>query len=545
MEAIAKQCYEQGLDVIGIQETRHKADHYFNLEKFHVLSGAATPKRTGGTQCWISKEAFGLHIETTHLHTRHATDRILIAEIKHPGLHVGVAVLHAPSADGQEDLQEWWQSVDRLLAPLKHLPIFALMDANSRVGSIVSRHIGSHAAVEENDSGDLLHQWLARHSLWIPSTFSHVHQGDSATWYYTTGASARLDYIALPLQFKNHKTKTWVEEEIDVQLSRTDHLPICMEIELWRPNAPGLPSRKRIKDQEKYFSLQNLCVPWHVDGNVHAETIEHHLRGMASGPRKMNFRRKAHLQESTRQMIEAKKRCWKSVCQLTLHRQSGVLREIFGRWKSLCEDPTPSTASFKSWIKWTFFEEARLRFLYRKFSRQVTVAVRKDDTLYYDNLAIRAGKADEAGGLKEIWSEIKAALPKSTRRKQLNTRTQQPCDSDLWDEHFDQLEAGQPISFTDLVMNCVEEQQSNRGKETTCLSLKDFPSRLEVERLCGRVKTGKAPGIDDINPAIVKQQPEEVGHALFQLMFKAWAAGEEPVPWKGGILCPIWKGRGR
>lgn len=196
MEAIAKQCYEQGLDVIGIQETRHKADHYFNLEKFHVLSGAATPKRTGGTQCWISKEAFGLHIETTHLHTRYATDRILIAEIKHPRLHVGVAVLHAPSADGQEDLQEWWQSVDRLLAPLKHLPIFALMDANSRVGSIVSRHIGSHAAVEENDSGDLLHQWLARHSLYgfprLSATFIRV-----ILQHGTTPQGPQHDWITL------------------------------------------------------------------------------------------------------------------------------------------------------------------------------------------------------------------------------------------------------------------------------------------------------------------------------------------------------------
>ena len=74
--------------------------------------------------------------------------------------------------------------------------------------------------------------------------------------------------------------------------------------------------------------------------------------------------------------------------------------------------------------------------------------------------------------------------------------------------------------------------------------MRDFPSLLEIERLCGQVKTGKAPGLDSILPAIVKSNATEVSRGVFELMFKAWAAAEEPVTWKGGLLCPIWKGKG-
>lgn len=75
------------------------------------------------------------------------------------------------------------------------------MDANSRVGSVTSPHISDHAAAEENAGGQALHRWLERHSLWMPATFSHVHHGDSTTWFHSTGVGARLDYIAIPLQF--------------------------------------------------------------------------------------------------------------------------------------------------------------------------------------------------------------------------------------------------------------------------------------------------------------------------------------------------------
>lgn len=277
-------------------------------------------------------------------------------------------------------------------------------------------------------------------------------------------------------------------------------------------------------------------IAWSVDVNTHADILEERLRGRACAIQKVQRRRKVHLRDATWQLIQAKKCCWKNLKAVRQHRSRGLLREIFTRWRwqsSYIYD----TGTFQPWLRWTDFEEARLMFLLRRFTREVTAAVRADDVAYYDDLAARAGTVDGEGGLKELWREIKATLPKALLRKKLNTKTQQPSDEELR-HHFDQLEAGKATMFPDLVHQCVELQQSRRESGVKYISLKDFPSRLEVERLCGKVKGEKAPGMDAIPPSVVKSNPVEIGFDLFGLMFKTWASGEEPTSWKGGTLCP-------
>ena len=543
MEAISRQCSEKTIDIVGLEETRHRADHYFQIEEYHVLSGAATSRRTGGTQCWVAKNAFGLQIREEHLRTRVALDRVLVAELTHPQLHIGIAVLHVPSSDDQEELQGWWQQVDLHLQPIRNVPVFVLMDANSRVGTINSRCIGRHDAAVENCGGTCMHQWLERNSLWIPSTFSHVHRGPSHTWFHSTGASARLDYVAIPLQFADHEVHTWIQDDIDIQISRADHAPICLEIALWKPNRNKDTDGSARAERSRQKRAEKNPRSWSMDVNTHADLLEFQLRTWSTELRTAKTRRKAHLQESTWELIKAKKWCWKNIQQMWKHRKTGVLREIFQQWRKLKSNPGHWGGYFQPWLKWTYFEEARLRFLQNKFTKQVTSAVRQDDVDYYNNLAIRAGEADDSGGIKDIWREIKATLPKAKKRKQLNTKTVQPDDRAL-QTHFDQLEAGEATTFYELAVGCLREQQLQRRVEVPSLELQDFPSLLEVERLCAKVKTGKAPGLDEINPTIIKKYPCEVGRELFEVMFKAWAGGEEPIAWKGGILCPIFKGKG-
>ena len=543
MEAISRQCSEKAIDVVGLQETRHRADHYFQIEEYHVLSGAATTRRTGGTQCWVAKKAFGLQIKEEHLRTRVAQDRVLVAELIHPQLHIGIVVLHAPSSEDKEELQRWWKQVDQQLQPIKNVPTFVLMDANSRVGTINSRCIGRHDAAAENCGGECMHQWLERNSLWLPSTFGHVHRGPSHTWFHSTGASARLDYVAIPLQFADHEVHTWIEDDIDIQISRADHAPICLEITLWKPNRNKDTDGPAHGERSSQQRAEQYSRSWSTDVNTHADLLEHQLRMWSIEIRTAKTRRKSHLQENTWELIKAKKWCWKNIQQIWKHRKIGVLREIFQQWHKLKSNPDHCQGYFQPWLKWTYFEEARLRFLQHKFTKQVTSAVRQDDVDYYNNLAIRAGEADESGGIKDIWREIKATLPKAKKRKQLNTKTVQPDDKAL-QTHFDQLEAGEATTFHELAIGCLREQQLHRPVGVPSLELQDFPSLLEVERLCAKVKTGKAPGLDEINPTIIKKYPREVGRELFEVMFKTWAGGEEPIAWKGGILCPIFKGKG-
>ena len=122
-----------------------------------------------------------------------------------------------------------------------------------------------------------MHQWLERNSLWLPSTFGHVHRGPSHTWFHSTGASARLDYVAIPLQFVDHEVHTWIEDDIDIQISRADHAPICLEIALWKPNrnkdtdGPAHEERSRQKRAEQHPRSwsTDVNIPTLISLNIH------------------------------------------------------------------------------------------------------------------------------------------------------------------------------------------------------------------------------------------------------------------------------------
>ena len=139
--------------------------------------------------------------------------------------------------------------------------------------------------------------------------------------------------------------------------------------------------------------------------------------------------------------------------------------------------------------------------------------------------------------------EVAAALPKAQSRKKNNTIAQQPPFVAM-QKHFDQLEAGEPISFKGLGDSCQVLQGGDRSEGSIEVDLCDVPSRLTIERLCLKAIPGKAAGLDEVDPAVLKQHASQVGLPLTELFMKMWILGSEPVTWKGGQLCPIWKSKG-
>ena len=290
--------------------------------------------------------------------------------------------------------------------------------------------------------------------MWLPSTFQHHHQGPSETWQHATGGRSRIDYLAVPLQFQDHHITTWVAEEVDVELSRVDHLPLGMELTLWKPEEAANTKKRIPRHTPEPFTSLWPSSPWDIDVNSHAEWIEGQLRSEHHQSNPNQRRRKQHLSDETWNTILAKKVCWKQIRKVRQDRHSGYLRVIFGRWKSWTTHKAVPELGYQPWVKWTWLEEARLSFLYRRFAREVTTAVRKDDVQYYDNLAARAGEVDSVSGLKELWRELRATLPRAINRKKLNTHTRQPDERAMYD-HFDQLEAGEAKQFETIAKECI------------------------------------------------------------------------------------------
>ena len=549
MEELQWQCKNAGVDIVGLQETRHRAGHYFSCEHYHVLSGAATVKGHGGTQIWIAKTLqCGLSITPEHLRTVYQDSQLLIACLQHPAISLVIVTAHAPTSDKDTEAGQWWNQVTLKLKLCPKWPVIGLFDANSRVGSKVSPSVGDHGGSHENVAGAMFHEWLLQHEMWLPSTFATSHHGDHHTWYHATGASARLDYVVLSKCFKDLEVQSWVSKDIDLSLQRVDHVPVCcsLKVKLQASNGNFTPKQQRQQNgRGEPNNINFASIPWKLNVHEHADQLDVTLRTLQEGSSKARRLRKQHLTDPTWTLIKAKRNCWRQILLMRSHLRQGFLREVWSAWRHQVrpEQYKPTLYSFQAWLRWSDFETARWLYLHKHFATLAAKAVREDDRGYYEDLAKRAGDTDTHHGLQKLWGEVAAMLPKAQNRRRNNTTAQQPPLEEM-QCHFDQLEAGEPMEFEDLAADCLRQQLLHQAHATCSFQLSTLPSRLTMERLCLRTIPGKAAGLDRVSPNIVRHQAPIVGKALFELVMKAWMTGSEPISWKGGLQIALWKGKG-
>ncbi len=69
--------------------------------------------------------------------------------------------------------------------------------------------------------------------------------------------------------------------------------------------------------------------------------------------------------------------------------------------------------------------------------------------------------------------------------------------------------------------------------------------RVEVEEAIGKMKCGKAAGIDRITPEMVKHGGDAVVEWLIIICDLAWRQGKVPDKWKKAVIVPLHKGKGK
>ena len=83
------------------------------------------------------------------------------------GLRVLFLVLHAPSDDDDQTLQQFWRATTAALPIVyQSWDMVVLTDSNSRVGSVPSDAVGDHHSDTENVKGEFFHDWLLHLSLY-------------------------------------------------------------------------------------------------------------------------------------------------------------------------------------------------------------------------------------------------------------------------------------------------------------------------------------------------------------------------------------------
>ena len=382
-ESLLRQFDECQIDVIGFQETRSKAFGHSQQGAFHILSAPANSKGQFGVQLCIRSTIQGPHgdldIAPQHLRILAHDPRYLIVQFQHGDMQVLFIVAHAPCEDASDAADRFWHSVNQHIPHHCHgWTTVALIDANARLGNLISSHVGDHQADTQNHNGQVLHNWLSHNDLYLPQTFDTCHCGSAPTWTHPTGSSARLDFIALSKDIDRLTTKSWVDDRIDLSIVRADHLCVCAQF--WIQGKPCSSRRPVHYDSQVLPSSQPLT--WSTNVHDHAAILQTDI--LAANPRQTIPRsRKPHLQESTWELIRNKKWHHKQAKHATRSWRLGILREIFGAWK----DNHSSCPSSAKWQKECLFSIEWHHSQSRLYALQAKKACRQDDIAFYERLA--------------------------------------------------------------------------------------------------------------------------------------------------------------
>ena len=544
MESLIRAFDEEGINIIGVQETRSQLQGHTTCLDFHILAAPATAKGVGGTQLWIKKRwklSQGyLSIMPVHLRILASDPQYLLAQLCHDDLKLLLLVGHAPSCPTFEDTTHYWDTLARTIPSSKRSwPLICFIDANARVGSLQSDHIGPAGAEDENTAGECFHQWLHDQDLLLPQTFEQYHAGEHTTWTHSSGCTARLDYIAVDRTLCHPDMRAKIAN-VDLSTHKEDHravrldLPITCQVALSGARQPL--SDNSPKDEPR--SVPEIA--WTADVHSHAAQIQTWMRQMS--PRKAKlFKRKPHLQDSTWDLIQWKRFHWNRIRALRCTWRHGVLREIFQlwRWKKTADE----TACLRPWMRILHHALALHSGHHQRLCAQVVRAVRQDDITFYQTLASEQGDVAADEGLTGLWRKIRYLLPKSVAKKRMNIRCSGPNVDELT-QHYATLEAGKEIYYPNLLHQCAQQQHEARTELPLMLSLHDLPTRVEVEQMCKLAKQGKAPGLDGTRAEQLQEMMIWHSDVFYQLLFKIWIVSAEPIQFKGGYICSIAKKQG-
>ena len=186
-------------------------------------------------------------------------------------------------------------------------------------------------------------------------------------------------------------------------------------------------------------------------------------------------------------------------------------------------------------------KKVELQTAYKNKDREVKKSVRSDRKKWISDLAQRAEKAANTGNMKELYDITRMLANKKNiqsrpvRSKDGNILTSEEAKLNRWREHF--IEILNRVECEEDIQER-EEDDEIRGIDGNVIS-SEPPSKKEINIAIKQLRSGKAPGIDNIAPELLLVDPESVTNTLHPLFEKIWNTESLPTEWSEGLLVKL------
>ena len=528
--------FHQGkIALVGIQEARTPAgqrlsDHYKIFSSGHQQCGRATHF---GCELWIHKflplyvlaDGQKVSLNDCKVTVVVQDSRLLVAKLQGP-ISFTAVVAHAPCVSAGRpfsQVKQWWEDLAVCVAKNGGDNIVVLIDANAPLADGETQFYGTHHAERMNPQGVELQTFLCTSELFAPSTFS-THTGPSATWRHPRGDQLRRDYVLLSKSFFPTCVQTLVWTDFDGGFGHVDHCPaICILAGILPTADIGkkfhwdfYKMQDPVVQKDFADAIKTMPLPsWTVNIDEHSALVETNLLQIAH----QHFGKKK--QEKSRPLLSA----------ITLEGIQ-LKRQMLDMARRQGFDDPLLLAEIKNIEKilrpMVLFDQ---REWYARWLDGIDEAGRAHDT------AMLYKKLQRLGRRKKDLGKGPRPLPKLRVSSDRHAQSYEECQQ-IWKTQFAAIESGIPVTDMQLQQLHVQGRRDQVSDAHAC------PDPAEILSIIRKFKNGKVPGPGQLPVDILKCGGAEVAKILTPLLVKASWHMREPLTWKGGLLIPLFKGKG-
>ena len=504
---VANELTRAKVSIMALQEVRWSDTGEFVAGGYSFLWSGPAPgaPRCAGVALALDRDAYRAMSEW-----RPVNERIIVASFKHTFGKLHVVAAYAPpdtSTPAQKDA--FYAQLDQVTSTYRTGLVLCLGDLNAVPGndrSLAPQLIGPFSSGTSNDNTDRFLNFCISNHLRICGTWFRRPDIHRHSWYSNDGHTAKeIDHILVNTRWNAiQQCRVYRSFEFD-----TDHFPVVARVALKlkrvMPRATPHPryDLRKLEDPafQQLFAVEvsNRFSALSEEDKSDWQLFKDNINAIAAiNPGIARPSRKPWISQNSLDLIEEKRSA----------RQLGHTSEV------------------------------------KRLSKLTRANIRQDKQKWADDLATEAEADLTTGRLKDAFSNLRrlrSAGPRiSSPIALLDGKLVSDCHQKLlrWKDHYSDLLNRQHTTLpADLI---VAAANALPDESISC----DPPTLAEVLTAIARLKKGKAPGICNIPPELLKAAGLSGAEWLTDICARAWTTGHIPDDWRRGVILPFYKGKG-
>ena len=514
---VAKEMANYKLQILGLSEVRWNTFGETRLQTGETLlfSGMENEEDTheNGVALLLNKDSFKSLLEWEPV-----SDRIIRAKFLSRFQNVHIVMCYAPTnLAPEEDKVAFYERLQSIVDRIPKRDILILMgDMNAKIGNENKgreKTMGIHGLGNMNENGEMFANFCTFNELVIGGSIFPHKKCHKATWVSPDNKTEnQIDHIAI--------CRTWRSTLQDVRTKRgadigSDHHLVVAKLKIKLAKQRSKTNRRTKFDLDKLQNSQRKC------------ELQLTLKNRFS----------ALQPDDTEEGID---KTWDNFKEIIIGTCNEVLRPAPKNKKHWISDETWQRIEDRKHAKQTVNQAKTRKHKqltqqeYHTISKEVSKMLRHDKRTFYNKLAEQAEEAAGKGDLKQLYKITKLLSGKKAnynvpvRDKQGKLLSSIDDQLRRWKEYFQEvLNRPTPLNPPDLTTG-----------ETLDINMEEI-SKEEIWKAINQMKTGKAAGIDNIPPEVLKEGGAEIVNQLHNIFNKIWSTETPPAEWKKGLLIKI------